>query len=104
MTPALLLGLSLLAPDPPRDRWIGEDKMKHFFTSFVATSITARAARAAGLDVRSSAWVGAGAGTAVGVWKEIRDQRRRDASASVRDLVWDAAGVAAGAAVMRQVR
>ena len=106
MTPLFLwVALSAAAPPkPPPDRWIGEDKLKHFFTSFVATSLAASATRSAGLDVGTSVWVGAGAGAAVGVWKEIRDQGQRDNRASAKDLVWDLAGVGAGVAVLSRVR
>lgn len=88
------------APDP----WFGEDKVKHFLTSFVVTSLSASAARTAGLEPRESAFVGVGAGVTVGVWKEIRDIGRRGETASLRDLTWDLAGVGASYAVMRQVR
>lgn len=100
---ALCLCLSL-SGQPPRDRWFAEDKVKHFVASFVVTSASASAARAAGLEPAPSAWVGAGVGTGIGVWKELRDVGRRGETASLRDLAWDLAGVAAGTAVMRQVR
>lgn len=100
---ALCLCMSFGA-QPPADRWFAEDKIKHFVTSFVVTSLSASAARTAGLDPRESAYAGAGAGVAVGVWKELRDMGRRGETASFRDLTWDLAGVGAGYAVMRQVR
>lgn len=99
----LLLCLCLSTSAPPADRWFAEDKLKHFFASFVATSLSASAARAVGLSPAQSAWVGAGVGTAAGVWKEWRDHSVRDAAPSFRDLTWDLAGVAAAAAVVRQV-
>lgn len=99
----LCLCLSIGAQNP-RDRWIAEDKFKHFVASFVITSISASAARAAGMEPAESAWVGAGVGGSFGIWKEIRDSRRPRETASFRDLVWDFAGVGAGVAMMRQVR
>lgn len=93
-----------LGGQPAGDRWFAEDKLKHFVTSFVVTSLSASAARTAGVDVAGSAYVGAGTGAAVGVWKELRDAGRRGETASFRDLVWDLGGVGAGYAVMRQVR
>lgn len=107
MTPApvlFCLCLSLSTAAPERDRWVGEDKLKHFLASFVATSVSASFARTAGLDARSSAQVGAGVSVGLGVWKELRDARRPDATVSLRDLAWDLAGTGAGFAVMRQVR
>ena len=107
LTPILCLCLSIAAPRQqaePRDRWIAEDKFKHFFASFVVTSLSAGAARAAGLDPAPSAWVGAGVGVTAGVWKEVRDHRRQDAAVSLKDGVWDLAGVGAATALVRQVR
>lgn len=102
--PFLCLCFSVSPQQQPRDRWIGEDKAKHFFASFVVTSISAGAARAAGLDPAPSAWVGAGVGAASGAWKELRDRRTPGATVSLKDAAWDLAGVAAGTALLRQVR
>jgi uncharacterized protein YfiM (DUF2279 family) len=103
LVPAICLCLSFQTP-ATRDRWVGEDKWKHFFASFVVTSISGSAARAAGLDPAPSAWVGAGAGVAAGAWKEIRDRRRADATPSLKDAAWDLAGIGAATALLRQVR
>jgi putative lipoprotein len=101
----LCLCVSLSAPvAQQRDAWFGEDKVMHFVASFFATSISASGARAVGLSPRASAVAGAGRGSAAGVWKEVRDHARPGHSASVRDLVWDAAGVAAGYGVMIHAR
>lgn len=98
------LCFSFAAPAPPGDRWIGEDKVRHAVASFAATAFAASGARAAGLDVRSSVWVGAGVGAGVGVWKEARDARLPGASFSLRDLTWDLGGVGAAAALMSRTR
>ncbi len=99
----LCLCLSVHAP-PPADRWVGEDKLKHFLASFVVTSFSASGARAAGLDPGESVRVGAGVGMAVGTWKEIRDRGDPGASFSLRDMAWDLAGIGAASALMNQVR
>lgn len=83
----------------PRDPFFGEDKFKHFVTSFIVTSLAASGARAAGLDHDSALLVGVGTGAAVGIGKEVRDLGREDARASINDIVWDLAGVGAAAAV-----
>lgn len=84
---------------PAPDAWFGEDKFKHGILSFLATSLAASGARAAGLHQRASLWTGAAAGVGAGVWKELRDRNTPGATPSLRDLVWDAAGVGAGAAI-----
>lgn len=86
-------------PGAAPDRFFGEDKLKHFFTSFVVTSLAATGARAAGLDAGASMWVGVGAGASVGVLKEVSDLNREGATASIYDIVWDLGGVGAAAVV-----
>ncbi|MEX2571183.1 MAG: DUF2279 domain-containing protein [Gemmatimonadota bacterium] len=100
----LLLSAALAAPPaaPPLP-WFGEDKLKHFFASFVVTSLTASGARAAGLDRTHSIAVGAGLGAATGLWKEVRDVRA-GGNFSGYDLVWDAAGVGAAALMLDSAR
>lgn len=99
----LCLCLTLPVQEPP-DHWFAEDKAKHFLTSFAATTISAGGARMLGLEAREAAYAGAGAAAGLGIWKEIRDARLPASSASAKDLVWDGAGIAAGTAVMLQVR
>lgn len=78
--------------DPSADRWFAEDKFKHFWLSFAATTLTFGFVDAAGLD-----WPEAGVAAGVvaggaGVWKEFSD-RERGERFSRKDLVWDALGV-----------
>lgn len=100
----LVLCVALSGPDRAADRWVAEDKFKHFFTSFAVTTIAAAGARTAGIDAGRSLAVGVGFGAGVGVWKEVRDARRPGGHFSVPDLVWDFAGVGAAAAVAAQTR
>ena len=93
----MTLGRQPGAPVP--DRFFGEDKLKHFFTSFVVTSLAASGARAAGLSADESLWIGAGTGATVGILKEVSDLRREGATASLYDIVWDLGGVGAAAAL-----
>ncbi len=98
-------GGGVRAPDPPpRERLIAEDKLKHFFVSFITTSLAASTARAAGADDDTSLLIGAGVGTAVGAAKELNDRRGGTGTASALDFAWDLAGVGAGVAVARQAR
>lgn len=90
-----------LNPTAPPDRWLGDDKLKHFFTSAFVQSMSYGALRTSGLE-HGTALAGASAATAaVGVGKELRDLRVRG-EFSVRDLAWDAAG--AGAVTVLLVR
>jgi uncharacterized protein YfiM (DUF2279 family) len=102
----LFLCLSFGRPDAPRPRdpFVGEDKFKHFVTSFIVTSLAASGARAAGLDHDSALMVGVGSGAAVGVAKELHDRGREGSTASFNDIVWDLAGVGTAAAVQSRVQ
>jgi uncharacterized protein YfiM (DUF2279 family) len=90
-----------LNPTAPPDRWLGDDKVKHFFTSAFVQSMSYGALRSSGLN-HGAALAGASVTTAaVGVGKEVVDLRVRG-EFSLRDLTWDAAG--AGAATVLLVR
>jgi uncharacterized protein YfiM (DUF2279 family) len=96
-----LLATVLAQPVPP-DPWFGEDKLKHLFNSFVATSMAASGARLF-FDQPTSLYVGGGMGAGAGVLKEVHDARTGGIF-SIRDLVWDAAGVVAAVALLRSGR
>lgn len=91
-------------PKRPPDRFFGEDKFQHFFTSFLATSLAASSARLAGVDHDTSVLIGAGTGMGVGVLKELHDARNPNETASVLDLVWDAGGVGLATAIVSQAK
>jgi putative lipoprotein len=86
-------------PGRAADRWFGADKLKHFVLAGFSESVAFAAARAAGADGRPALAVAVGASTAISALKEVAD-RRRGGRVSVRDLAWDAAGIAAHAAVL----
>jgi len=85
-------------PEIP-DRWLGSDKLRHFFLSFGATGFARAGARAAGAG-DASRWIGPAVAAAAGVGKELSDHAR-GWGFSLRDLVWDAAGIAAAALALR---
>jgi uncharacterized protein YfiM (DUF2279 family) len=92
----------LSAPVRAADGWLSEDKVKHFAFSYALTAGTAAGARLFA-DADASVVMGAALGVAAGIAKEIYD-RRSHGTASLRDLVWDIAGVGAGVLIMQQAR
>lgn len=95
------LVFTLFPTAPAADRWLGSDKIQHFFTSAFVQSVSYGALRTAGAG-HGTAIVGASATTAaVGVGKEWQDMRAKGVF-STRDLAWDAAG--AGAATLLLIR
>lgn len=87
---------------PPADAWLGEDKFRHFWASYVATSFGFAAAVAAEQDRDTALLIGVGTGAAAGVAKELHDRTRT--IFSVRDLVADALGITAAYFLLREIR
>ena len=85
------------------DAWFGEDKQRHFAMTFFITSIGHAGGRVAGMDAEPATVLGVALAAAASVGKEIHD-RRAGGLFSVKDLVWDAAGIAVGAVLVRQTR
>ncbi len=85
------------------DAWFAEDKLRHFFMSFAATSFAYGAARTAGLGHGPAELAAGASAAAAGVWKEFHD-RRRGGPFSYRDLAWDAVGIAAALILAVQTR
>ncbi|MDB4892734.1 MAG: Protein of unknown function periplasmic lipoprotein [Gemmatimonadetes bacterium] len=99
----LWLVFSLNPASLPSDRWLAEDKVKHFFTSAFVQSMSYGALRTSGLN-HGAALAGASVTTAaVGVGKELHDLRVKG-EFSVRDLTWDAAGAGAASVLLAQTR
>jgi uncharacterized protein YfiM (DUF2279 family) len=85
------------------DSWLSSDKLKHFFISAFVQSVIYSALRTARAP-HDGALVGASALTlAVGVGKEIHDDRSGE-DFSVRDLAWDAAGAGAATILLSRTR
>lgn len=89
-------------PSIPEDRWLAEDKLRHFALSFAATEMTYGGARLI-LDHDAALPAAAATALALGIAKELRDQRA-GGPFSLRDLAWDLAGVAAGVALVHNIR
>ena len=81
------------------DRWLGPDKLQHFFTSAFVQSLGYGVLRRAGAD-NGSALAGASVITlTAGVAKEVVDRRVRG-EFSLRDLGWDAAGAGSASVLL----
>ncbi len=83
------------------DRWLAEDKAQHFAMSFAATGMWYGAARLALEPVPARA-TAVGAAVAMGVGKELWDVTR-GGPFSVKDLFWDALGVALGYTLLQRM-
>lgn len=103
MTARVVSRWTRLSPaDPPPDRWLAEDKLRHLTASFAATGMAYGAGRVA-LDRGPARAAAAATAIALGLAKEIAD-RRKGGPFSLRDLAWDAAGVALGLTLSRSIR
>jgi uncharacterized protein YfiM (DUF2279 family) len=80
---------------PEADAWLGADKFKHAAMSYAITAYTFAATDSEPAAVATAALSG--------ILKEIYD-RKRGSLFSFRDLVWDAAGIALGYAIVKQTR
>ncbi len=98
---AFALSLHLGEEHPGADRWFAADKAKHFFLSAFIQSASYSAFRTVRLH-DGAALVGASVVTfSFGVGKELSDARH-GGSASLRDLTWDVAGLAAAGALLHR--
>jgi uncharacterized protein YfiM (DUF2279 family) len=98
---ALSLALNLVFAQSAvaRESWFGIDKLKHFFLSAFATSVSFSALQAAGAN-RNTAMAGAiGASAALGISRELYNLRTTKVF-SIKDLTWDAIGTGAAAAML----
>jgi putative lipoprotein len=96
---ALVLTLHVGGAQPPRDRWLGADKAKHFFISAFVQSISFSAIRSTGASRNGSLVAASVVTAAVGVGREVYDRRPGGVS-SGKDAAWDAAGALAATALL----
>ncbi|HXE59919.1 MAG TPA: DUF2279 domain-containing protein [Gemmatimonadaceae bacterium] len=99
----LALSLSLGAGHQAGDKWLAPDKLKHFFMSAFIESASYSALRGARVSHHDAIVSAAGIAVSVGLAKELHDTRTGEGF-SLRDLTWDAAGTAAGAAFLSHAR
>lgn len=84
------------------DRWIAQDKVRHFGMSFAATNFGYGGARFA-LEPDAALIAAGVAALALGVAKEVHDARA-GRWFSLKDIVWDAAGVVLGLTLVHHIR
>jgi len=97
---ALVLALSLsIGGHQGGDKWLAPDKLKHFFMSAFIESASYSALRAVRINRHDALVSAAGIAVSAGVAKEIHDSWTEE-EFSTRDLAWDLAGSAAGAAFL----
>lgn len=87
-----------------RDSWFGTDKVKHFFLSAFATSVSYSALQAAGANRRTAMTGAIGASIGLAISRELYNLRTTKLF-SVRDLTWGAIGTGVAATMLsRTVR
>lgn len=82
------------------DAWHGEDKVKHLVASAAMTGMAYGGSRVV-FDSGQSIPIAIGLAAAAGLLRELHDGR--DGRFSYKDLVWDAAGIAAGFLWIREI-
>lgn len=85
------------------DAWFAEDKARHLFASLALTAVAFGGATTVGMEWPEAGIAAGAVAGAAGLAKELSD-RARGRSFSVRDLVWDAAGVGAGLVLAERAR
>lgn len=82
-----------------RETWTSADKWYHLGISAAGAAALYSGGRVAGMRRWRAVAVAAGVMGAVGLYREIDDERRPDKYFSEKDLLWDAVGIAVGIVV-----
>lgn len=90
------------APPARGDAWFAEDKLRHLGMSFAATAFAYAAARPA-LDPDAALVLAGTTALLAGIGKEVHDARA-GRWFSLKDLAWNAAGVALGLTLAHHTR
>ncbi len=79
------------------DYWFTEDKLHHFLHSAAISSSTYLISNRIGsIEEKNAIYISISIGTLAGITKEIHDDYKKDGTFSIKDLVYDVAGVVAG--------
>ena len=98
----ILAGCSADAAPPAPDVWFAEDKLQHFTASLAATTVGYGGARTL-LEPDPAILAAGAAALGLGIAKELVDVRS-GGPFSLKDLAWDAAGVALGLTLANGIR
>jgi uncharacterized protein YfiM (DUF2279 family) len=85
------------------DRWFGEDKLRHFFASYAVAAVGYGSARLVGIESDAALSLATGGAVVASIGKEWADVRR-GGPFSLKDLVYDAAGIAVALGILRNTR
>jgi uncharacterized protein YfiM (DUF2279 family) len=85
------------------DGWFGEDKLRHFLASYAVAAVGYGSARLVGIEPDAALALATGGAVAAGIGKEWADVRR-GGPFSLKDLVYDAAGIAVALGILRNTR
>jgi len=82
------------------DNWFAKDKLQHFAVStFYSGGIAVAANRHFDLNESKSLKLGIGITISLGAGKEVYDSYKPKETSSIKDFIWDLAGVALGAVI-----
>lgn len=87
----------------PQDQWFAADKARHFLISYGLVGFVFAGSRLAGMDRRAASATSVVAGFGASLTKELAD-RGQGKGFSLRDLVWDTAGIFVGVLVMQRTK
>jgi uncharacterized protein YfiM (DUF2279 family) len=96
----LIFHIPNLNADENHDKWFSKDKYQHFTISAFYTLGSATILNRHFESSQGSAIaIGAGFTISLGLGKELADKRKPTETSSIKDLIWDAAGVLTGMAL-----
>lgn len=88
---------------PSPDEWLGTDKLRHFLISMAVTQFTYGGLRTASANDDVALPIAIGVAAVAGVGKEVHDVRK-NGPFNLKDLTWDAAGIAIAGFLLGSVR
>ncbi|MCI0504936.1 MAG: DUF2279 domain-containing protein [Gammaproteobacteria bacterium] len=93
---AILHGCAAQQKNNAADDWFAKDKYAHFLLTTAVSAAIAKAAKDDGRENCDAALIGFSVTLTLGAAKESYDKRKKGTLYSYPDMVWNAAGSAAG--------